>query len=74
MLLLIYNYEVSMKIFDKLEDMDVDVYTSLQLTDEQMEKYSDITDYYNYDGYELLESFSYSYVDYYEDCKKLKNN
>ena len=47
---------------------------ALVLTDEQMKKYSDITDYYNYDGYKLLETFSYSYVDYYEDCTKLKNN
>ena len=34
----IYDERACMKIFDKLEDMDVDVYTSLQLTDEQMEE------------------------------------
>ena len=32
----IYDERASMKIFDKLENMDVKVYTSLMLTDEQM--------------------------------------
>lgn len=32
----IYDERACMKIFDKLEAMDVNVYTSLQLTDEQM--------------------------------------
>lgn len=32
----IYDERTSMKIFDKLKDMDVKVYSSLQLTDEQM--------------------------------------
>ena len=32
----IYDERASMKIFDKLEDMDVKVYTALQLTDKQM--------------------------------------
>ena len=34
----IYDDRACMKIFDKLEKMDVKVYTSLQLTDEQMEE------------------------------------
>jgi len=34
----IYDDRVSMNIFKKLEEMDVKVYTSLQLTDEQMEE------------------------------------
>ncbi len=34
----IYDERACMKIFDKLEAMDVNVYTSLQLTDEQMEE------------------------------------
>ena len=34
----IYDERASMKIFDKLEDMDVKVFTSLQLTNEQMEE------------------------------------
>jgi len=34
----IYDERACMKIFDKLEGMDVNVYTSLQLTDEQMEE------------------------------------
>jgi predicted nucleotide-binding protein (sugar kinase/HSP70/actin superfamily) len=33
-----YDERATMKIFDKLEKMDVKVYTSLQLTDEQMEE------------------------------------
>ncbi len=32
----IYDERTSMKIFDKLKDMDVKVYSALQLTDEQM--------------------------------------
>jgi len=32
----IYDERASMKIFDKLDDMDVNVFTSLQLTEEQM--------------------------------------
>ena len=34
----IYDERASMKIFDKLEEMDVKVFTSLQLTNEQMEE------------------------------------
>jgi predicted nucleotide-binding protein (sugar kinase/HSP70/actin superfamily) len=34
----IYDERACMKIFDKLEDMDVKVFTSLQLTPEQMEE------------------------------------
>lgn len=34
----IYDERACMKIFEKLEKMDVKVFTSLQLTDEQMEK------------------------------------
>lgn len=34
----IYDERTSMKIFDKLRDMDVKVYSSLQLTKEQMEE------------------------------------
>ncbi len=34
----IYDERACMKIFDKLEAMDVNVHTSLQLTDEQMEE------------------------------------
>ena len=34
----IYDERACMKIFDKLDTMDVNVYTSLQLTDEQMEE------------------------------------
>jgi predicted nucleotide-binding protein (sugar kinase/HSP70/actin superfamily) len=34
----IYDERACMKIFDKLEKMDVNVFTSLQLTDEQMEE------------------------------------
>lgn len=34
----IYDERTSMKIFDKLKDMDVKVYSSLQLTKEQMEE------------------------------------
>lgn len=34
----IYDERACMKIFDKLEGMDVKVFTSLQLTDEQMEE------------------------------------
>ena len=34
----IYDERACMKIFDKLENMEVGVYTSLQLTDEQMEE------------------------------------
>lgn len=34
----IYDERACMKIFDKLEGMDVSVFTSLQLTDEQMEE------------------------------------
>lgn len=47
---------------------------ALVLTEEQMEKYYKITDYYNYDGDKLVDSFSYSYVDYYNECSKLKEN
>ena len=35
------NIQIKKNVFDKLEDMDVDVYTSLQLTDEQMEELVD---------------------------------
>lgn len=34
----IYDERISMKIFDKLRDMDVKVYSALQLTKEQMEE------------------------------------
>ena len=34
----IYDDRVCMKIFDKLEKMDVEVYTSLQLSDEQLDE------------------------------------
>lgn len=34
----IYDDKISMKIFDKLNDMDVKVYSSLQLTKEQMDE------------------------------------
>lgn len=34
----IYDERASMKIFDKLRDMDVKVYSSLQLTDEQLDE------------------------------------
>lgn len=44
------------------------------LTKEQLKKYSDITDYYNYDGDEITDNFSYTEDDYYNDCKNLKSN
>ncbi len=34
----IYDEQTSMKVFDKLKDMDVKVYTSMQLTNEQMDE------------------------------------
>ena len=34
----IYDEKVSMKVFDKLQKMDVKVYSSMQLTDKQMEE------------------------------------
>lgn len=34
----IYDEKISMKVFDKLKDMDVKVYSSLQLTNEQMDE------------------------------------
>ena len=44
----IYDERASMKIFDKLEDMDVKVYTSLQLTDKQMSEGIAALDQKNY--------------------------
>lgn len=47
---------------------------ALVLTEEQMEKYSDITGYSSYNGKEIIDGFSYSYDDYYRECKKLQKN
>lgn len=44
------------------------------LSEEQLRKYSDITDYLSYDGQEIIDSFSYSYNDYYSDCNRLISN
>ncbi|MDD5795416.1 MAG: YfhO family protein [Oscillospiraceae bacterium] len=45
---------------------------ALVLSDEQMKKYSDITNYDEYNGDKVIEGFRYSYEDYYTDCKKLQ--
>lgn len=69
------NY-VSEKDWNKLHDYDkhLALLKALVLTDEQMEKYSDITNYYEYNGKATTDEFIYGHDKYYEDCQKLKAN
>ena len=71
-----YDQFITQKDWETLHDYDrhLALLKAMVLTDEQIKKYSDITDFFNYDGDEILNKFSYSYTDYFKDCHELINN